>query len=100
LTKVRPDLPPELGAVIHKMMAKDPAQRYQTCRDLLKDVAHVRDTLNGVTSHLPLSATGLIAEPIGSRTALMVAPRRRRLLVAFVVSLLAAGAVGAGLGLW
>src|SRR5262249_6324092 len=27
---VRPDVPPELAAVVAKMMAKDPAQRYQT----------------------------------------------------------------------
>lgn len=38
----RPDLPPELCALVHKMMAKEPAQRYQTCRDLLKDLARLR----------------------------------------------------------
>ncbi|MBI1913473.1 MAG: serine/threonine protein kinase [Planctomycetes bacterium] len=99
LTKVRPDLPLELCAVIHKMMVKDPAQRYQTCRDLLKDIVRVRDTLNGVTGHLPLSTTGLVAEPASSTKALTVAPRRR-LLVALVLTLLAAGVAGAGLGLW
>ena len=30
LAEIRPDLPPGLCAIIHKMMAKDPAERYQT----------------------------------------------------------------------
>ena len=49
LAEVRPDLPPLLCEVVHKMMAKDPAQRYQTCRDVLRDVARVREGLSGLT---------------------------------------------------
>jgi len=110
LGQVRPDLPPELCAVIHKMMAKDPAQRYQTCRELLKDLARVRDSINGVTGFLPLGTTGLVSTPGGLATApvpasgtrpVVVPPRRSRwLLVAFVLSLLVAGGIGVGLGLW
>src|SRR5262249_2855201 len=34
LNQVRPDLPAELCALVHKMMAKNAAERYQTGRDL------------------------------------------------------------------
>jgi serine/threonine-protein kinase len=45
LAGMRPDLPAELCAVVHKMMAKEPAMRYQSCSELLKDLLRVRDIL-------------------------------------------------------
>jgi serine/threonine protein kinase len=45
LAQVRPDLPPEICAIIHKMMAKDLDKRYQTCADLLKELNQFRETL-------------------------------------------------------
>ncbi|WP_063057005.1 serine/threonine-protein kinase [Nocardia salmonicida] len=36
-TAVRPDLPPAIDRVIAKVMAKDPAQRYATCREFIQD---------------------------------------------------------------
>jgi serine/threonine protein kinase len=50
LTEIRPDLPPLLCAMVHKMMAKEPAARYQTGRELLKDIARLRESLSGQTS--------------------------------------------------
>ncbi|HZZ72170.1 MAG TPA: serine/threonine-protein kinase [Pirellulales bacterium] len=38
LEKVRPDLPPGLCRIVHKMLAKSPGDRYPTARDLLKDL--------------------------------------------------------------
>src|SRR5229473_4494583 len=38
LREIRPDLPPDMCAIVEKMMAKQPDQRYQTGRDLLKDL--------------------------------------------------------------
>ncbi len=49
LTSIRPDLPAELCAVVHKMMAKKPEDRYQTGRDIITDVVRLRDMLVGVT---------------------------------------------------
>jgi serine/threonine-protein kinase len=49
LSGCRPDLPEALCALVHKMMAKDPAQRPQTARDLLRDIARVRESLGGAT---------------------------------------------------
>ena len=47
LRNVRPDLPGELCTIVHKMLAKDPAQRYPTCRELLKDLTRLRETMGG-----------------------------------------------------
>jgi serine/threonine-protein kinase len=43
LAEVRPDLPEALCAVVHKMMAKQPDQRYQTGRELLRDLVRLRE---------------------------------------------------------
>jgi serine/threonine-protein kinase len=42
LQQVRPDLPAELCAVVHKMMAKESAARYQNCAELLQDLNRFR----------------------------------------------------------
>jgi serine/threonine protein kinase len=55
LTEIRPDLPAELCAIVHKMMAKDPAARYQTGRELLKDIARLRESLSGQTAEVQQS---------------------------------------------
>jgi predicted Ser/Thr protein kinase len=47
LTQLRPDLPAELCAMVHRMMAKTPGQRYQACGELLKDLARLRESLAG-----------------------------------------------------
>jgi serine/threonine-protein kinase len=45
LSDLRPDLPPDLCGMIHKMMAKHPADRYQSARDIVRDLIKVRDGL-------------------------------------------------------
>jgi serine/threonine-protein kinase len=47
LIDVRPDLPPELCAIVHKMMAKNMDDRYQTCAELLKDLNQSREAFFG-----------------------------------------------------
>src|SRR6266849_3711240 len=83
LAEIRPDLPPGLCAIIHKMMAKDPANRYQTARDLLQDIVRLRNSLSGMlkgtTGSVSLIATEvepLVALEAESRES----PRQRRWL--------------------
>jgi serine/threonine-protein kinase len=102
LGTVRPDLPPELCAVIHKMMAKQPEQRYQTGRDLLKDLTRMRErlALSGGLTHT--EALSFDSAPVpAAAVAPLPAPRRRRLLPVVALTLLAAAGIGAAAGwLW
>lgn len=56
LADLRPDLPDDVCGMVHKMMAKDPAERYQSARDILRDIAKVRE---GTT--VALGQTGAVA---------------------------------------
>src|SRR4051812_30295619 len=58
LAELRPDLPADLCAMVHKMMAKDPAERYQSVRDVLRDLAKVRE---GLSLGLAPAGPGLLA---------------------------------------
>jgi serine/threonine-protein kinase len=68
LTQVRPDLPEALCTMVHKMMAKDPAERYQTAREMIRDIARLRDSLYSPTTPvqpLNLSLDSIPALPQG-----------------------------------
>src|SRR5207245_3271202 len=60
LAEIRPDLPPGLCAIIHKMMAKDPVDRYQTARELLQDIVRLRNSLTA-SLQKPTGSISLIA---------------------------------------
>ncbi len=51
----RPDLPIELDRLVLKLMAKDPADRYQSAALLLAELARIKDLLQ-------ISATGAVAD--------------------------------------
>ncbi|MFO0935568.1 MAG: serine/threonine-protein kinase [Gemmataceae bacterium] len=48
LAALRPDLPPDLCAMVHKMMAKNVGDRYQTARDVLRDLNKIRESLSSM----------------------------------------------------
>jgi serine/threonine protein kinase len=112
LATVRPDLPPELCMIVHKMMAKPPEQRYQSGQDLIKDLVRLRErlTLAGGPQHTQAlsldSAPALPTAPstpvVGTPTSGPIpTPGRRRLWPAVLLSLGAALALGATAGwLW
>ncbi|HLW64303.1 MAG TPA: protein kinase [Gemmataceae bacterium] len=60
LASFRPDLPADLCAVVHKMMAKKPEDRYQNCRDILRDLARLRENPGGTNEPLPVPSSAVV----------------------------------------
>jgi serine/threonine-protein kinase len=63
LAQIRPDLPADLCTLVHRMMAKNPDDRIQTGREIVREVARIRDTMvgaatNGAEGSLGNSSTG------------------------------------------
>jgi eukaryotic-like serine/threonine-protein kinase len=102
LSALRPDLPEPLCALVHRMMAKDPALRPQTGRDLLREVLRLREALSGQTGPVGLGPPTVVAEPIPAVTApAPSAPARpRRRLAPLVVGSLLLAAGGGALAAW
>lgn len=63
LQEIRPDLPPELCQMVHRMMAKKPEERYQTAKDIVRDLLSLRDHLVGLTGTLPAGG-GIVTGPV------------------------------------
>jgi serine/threonine-protein kinase len=105
LAQIRPDLPADLCALVHRMMAKRPEDRPQTGRDIVKEVARLRDVLVGVTGArlAPVVAVGPAPASPADQKATQPVPavrsRWRSRGLAAGVLLLAAG-VGLLLGRW
>jgi serine/threonine-protein kinase len=103
LAQVRPDLPAELCALVHRMMAKRPEDRPQTGREVAREVGRLRDALAGVTTPRsgpvisvgPAPAAPTDAVKTGPVPAL---PRRRRLPWLVAGSLVLAVGAGGVLG--
>ncbi len=108
LTELRPDLPPELCALIHRMMSKDPAQRPQSGREVLRELTQPRghsgdNPFAGMTLDVPRGSSSRLPELPADATAPanLVRPpvpeRRRRFGVILGVSVVLALFCGAGL---
>jgi serine/threonine-protein kinase len=108
LHTIRPDLPPELCAIVHKMMAKDPAHRYQTGRELLKDLQRLREQvgsgqatqmvpLDSLPGLLPPRPSGPQAPRVTTMDAVPVRPPRPLWPWLVPLSILAAVLVGGGI---
>jgi serine/threonine-protein kinase len=89
LADLRPDLPPDLCGLVHRLLAKDPADRYQSAREVLRDLSKVRDGL-GLTLTQPTTAGA--AEPSAGAGRPPGRPRWGRWLVAGAGCVLAAAA--------
>ena len=60
VTDINPAIPPELGRIIRRALAKDPERRYQTAKDLRNDLEDLKASLGPSESPLP---------PVASRVA-------------------------------
>jgi serine/threonine-protein kinase len=82
LAEVRPDLPPELCAVVHKMVAKKPEERFQTGREVVRELNRVRNLLLGLSPDNSGFSLGTApAEPLDSMPTMAIPSVRRSWLV-------------------
>jgi serine/threonine-protein kinase len=108
LAEIRPDLPAALCAIVHKMMAKKPEDRYQSAREIVRDVNQLREALNlGAVSAISISSSFIgVAPTDGLRGGATqpwqsAAPRPPWLLPAlFAASVLLALGAGFGFRYW
>jgi serine/threonine-protein kinase len=97
LEEIRTDLPVDLCAIVRKMMAKMPEERYQTCRELLTDLARVRGAIAGVPagqSAADLAQDEAVTVAAAPTTPLSVPGSRRRWLPWLVAASLLLSALG------
>ena len=92
VSETNPAVGPALSATISKMIAKDPAQRYDSCEDLMQDLSAARRG-EPVTARMPVATPA--AAP-GTRAAARRAVPWRTGAVAIAVAV----AAGAGWILW
>ena len=71
LEQIRPDLPVELCALVMKLMAKRPEDRYQSAKEVLRDLARIQ---KGVTLGIPTSAVTTGSMPLVPGHALPLNP--------------------------
>jgi serine/threonine-protein kinase len=113
----RPDLPPEICKLVMKLMAKLPADRYQSAAEMLRDLNKIRESLQvsalasasgvAVIDTTPRDVFSLVdtksksktgPKPVASTTepgeSLLIRPRASLLFVASVIGLVLGGLVG------
>lgn len=105
LSEIRPDLPPDLSRIVHKMMAKKPEDRYQTAREVSRDITRLRESLNlDAIAAISMSSTfvGPSPDPSVNKTTqtLTIEPRRTSssMGITIIFSIFLALALGLGFG--
>jgi eukaryotic-like serine/threonine-protein kinase len=100
LAELCPDLPAELCAIIHKMMAKQPEARYQTAREIGRELARLGEKLRNTQTAIELAPNGVLADaPTVPAPRLSAAQRRKRWRFALAMTaFLAALLLGLGFG--
>ena len=91
---IREDIPPlpatvpaPLRWIVERLLAKDPADRYDSTRDLYRELRHVRDRLSETTSSVPASgATPPLEAAPPAKSQLRIVPVVAAALVAFALA--------------
>ncbi len=82
LEAIRPDLPVDLCALVSKLMAKSPEHRYQSARDVLRDLGRIhKDVVSGsparpVPLHLSVLLSGHSIEGVRVSQSIPLSPTR------------------------
>jgi serine/threonine protein kinase len=101
LNQVRPDLPAELCAIIHKMMAKNLEHRYQNCAELLGDLNQFRETLAAQKTQLQgLPTLPTLPSSTAAATGVSRPLRRQRRLAALAAATVVLALLGGGILAW
>ncbi len=99
LAAIRPDLPTELCIIIHKMMAKKPEDRFQTAREIVRDINRLCEALNLGAGAVSISASFLgTASGALRHSATQVLPETKSASFPWLRVLLVAGVFAALLG--
>ncbi len=98
-----PEVPEGMDALVIRLLARDPADRYGSAAELIEDIRLVRDGLSPLHPYGDEATTAALAAPAPAPG--YTEPRRRRLswtLVAFVALIAVLGAAGGTVGwnLW
>ncbi|MDR3632265.1 MAG: serine/threonine-protein kinase [Isosphaeraceae bacterium] len=65
----RPEIPAELDRMVMRLIAKEPADRYQSAADMLRDLARVKEVIHAPTLAVPAADVGPPADAVnGSPT--------------------------------
>ena len=106
LASIRPDLPADIVQMVHRLMAKDPEDRYASFKDVLRELNKMRENLNGAAQQLTIAGSGVFSSsataPVDSLFDTMAAPPLRdhsnkwlgRIVIAALVIGLVLGGVG------
>jgi serine/threonine-protein kinase len=111
LEELRPDLPPALSRIIHKMLSKDPSERYQKPVEILRDLRGVKIEGLEEALHADTAAVVLADETLSVEARMAATEQLQRILqghpqqparrsglvwkVILVLVAFAAGAIGA-----
>lgn len=99
-SQLDPMISPEIGAIVLKSLAKDPAERYQTAREMRDDISRVlagQDVTAMLPAPVPAATAGSPAEPEEEPLVDEEEPQKKRALpiVITVLALLLVGLLGA-----
>ena len=80
VTEINPAIPPELGRIIRRALAKDPERRYQTAKDLRNDLEDLKASLGSsdITTHQPATSNVAASLRLRPRQRLRWFPRLTR----------------------